>query len=76
LVPGCSRSAESSRSCGSIGRLRIENVVPTETFTSMFEEPSSGSKMTMYLASAFCFRTIGSSFSSEARMPMLSRSPR
>src|SRR5690606_13245456 len=28
----------------------IEKIVPTETLTSMFEEPSSGSMATMYLA--------------------------
>ncbi len=52
----------------------MENVVPTLTFTSIFDEPSSGSNTTMYFAPGEppC-TTRGCSFSSEASMATLSR---
>ncbi len=52
-------------------------MVPTLTLTSILLEPSKGSKTTTYLP--YCGSrnvTIGSSFSSEARMPTLPRLPR
>ncbi len=55
----------------------MAKVVPMVTATSMFEEPSSGSKTMAYLAAGESWRsTKGSSFSSEAMMPMLSRRER
>ncbi len=52
----------------------MENVVPTLTLTSIFDEPSSGSKTTMYFAPGEppC-ATSGCSFSSEASIATLSR---
>ena len=35
--------------------LKIENIVPTLTLASMFEEPSSGSRLTIYFASGVTF---------------------
>ena len=55
-------------------RRKIENIVPTLTLTSMFDEPSSGSKTTMYLAwGEPPWANSGCSFSSEAIIATLSR---
>ena len=53
---------------------RVEKMVPIVTATSIFDEPSSGSKTIAYFASGEVWpRSIGCSFSSEAMMPMVSR---
>ena len=42
-VPGCMKSASVGETTPS-GQRSTEKIVPTEMFTSMLEEPSSGSK--------------------------------
>ena len=51
LLPGCKTQASGLSPDTSSGFLRIEKVVPTLTFTSILDDPSSGSKTTAYLAS-------------------------
>jgi len=46
--PGCRKSASDAGPAPS-GRRRTEKMVPTEMFTSMLEDPSSGSKSRRYL---------------------------
>ena len=59
------------------GRRKMEKMVPTLTLTSMFDEPSSGSKTTTYLpVSGARSKVTGSSFSSETRTATVSRVPR
>ena len=74
LQDGVGRHRRSGRPSG---RAKIEKIVPTLTLTSMFDEPSSGSKSTMYLPGPERpSNVIGSSFSSEAMMATFSRTPR
>ena len=59
-----------------VTRLYIEKIVPTDTLTSIFDEPSNGSINTMYLLSLFPFLPsieIKSSFSSEPIPQTISR---
>ena len=50
-VPACKKSSAGASSPG-VEALSTEKIDPTDTFTSMFDEPSKGSNTSRYLPRA------------------------